>query len=258
VTDPFDAGDELERLATVAYMAGREGEYLDLLGRAYRAHLDRGEPIAALRCAFWVGVNLARRGETGPAGGWLGRARRLLAGEGEDRVERGYLLLPEVFEREAREEWAAAAELAGEAAATGERFGDADLLALAGHEQGQALIRAGEIAAGLALLDEAMLAASSNELSPIVTGIVYCGVILACQHAHDLRRAREWTATLSRWCDEQPEMVAFTGRCLVRGAPCPRRGRGCPAQPARRRRGLARARRALRDRPYPGPDRARL
>jgi len=218
VTDPNDAGAELERRATAAYMAGREGEYLDLLGRAYRAHLDGGEPIAALRCAFWVGVNLARRGESGPAGGWLARARRLLESEGSARVERGYLLLPGAFEHEARGEWREAAAVAGEAAAIGERFGDADLHALAGHEQGQALIRAGDVAAGLALLDQSMVAAGAGELSPIVTGIVYCGVILACEEAHDVRRAREWTASLSRWCDEQPEMVAFTGRCLIHRA----------------------------------------
>jgi DNA-binding CsgD family transcriptional regulator len=99
-----------------------------------------------------------------------------------------------------------------------ERLGDADLLALAGHEQGHVLIRQGKVGQGLALLDEAMVAASAGELSPIVTGIVYCGVILACDEAHDLRRAREWTATLTRWCDGQPDMVAFSGRCLIHRA----------------------------------------
>ena len=43
-------------------------------------------------------------------------------------------------------------------------------------------------------------------------------MILACQEAHELRRAREWTAALTRWCDAQPEMVAFTGRCLLHRA----------------------------------------
>jgi tetratricopeptide (TPR) repeat protein len=42
-----------------------------------------------------VGINLALRGEMGPAGGWLGRAHRLLGDE--DSVERGYLLMPLVF-----------------------------------------------------------------------------------------------------------------------------------------------------------------
>lgn len=212
------AGEDLELLATAAYMTGREAEYLEMLERAYRARVEREQIVPACRCAFWIGVNLARRGDAGPAGGWLARARRLLDRAGEDSVERGYLLLPRVFEHEARGEWERAAELAGEAAAIGERFGDGDLFALAGHEQGHVLIRAGRAGEGAALLDEAMVAAAGGELSPIVTGIVYCGVILACEEAHDLRRAREWTATLSRWCERQPEMVAFTGRCMVHRA----------------------------------------
>ena len=45
-------------------------------------------------------MNLAFRGEIGPATGWLGRAQRLLENEGE-WVERGYLLLPAMFQHEA-------------------------------------------------------------------------------------------------------------------------------------------------------------
>jgi DNA-binding CsgD family transcriptional regulator len=154
----------------------------------------------------------------GPASGWLSRAQRLLEQEDVESVEHGYLLIPRVFELEAGSEWGAAADLAAEAMAIGERHGDADLFALVGHERGCCLIRDGRIGEGLSLLDEAMLSARSGELTPIVTGIVYCGVILGCQDAHDLRRAREWTAMLGDWCDEQPEMVAFTGRCLIHRA----------------------------------------
>ena len=31
-------------------------------------------------------------------------------------------------------------------------------------------------------------------------------------------RAREWTAAPTRWCEDQPDMVAFTGRCLLHRA----------------------------------------
>ena len=196
---PLEAGD-LELLANAAYMVGRDTDYLGTLERAYRAHLDTDEPLAAVRCAFWIGFCLARtRGETGRASGWLGRARRLL-GE-RDCVERGYVLLLEGG--------------AGEAAAIAERFADADLFALAGRDRGHALIGTGDFEQGLRLLDEAMVAVTAGELSPIVAGIVYCGVILACQDAHEVSRAREWTVALTRWCERQPDLVAFTGRCLV-------------------------------------------
>src|SRR5690606_14481455 len=71
---------------------------------------------------------------------------------------------------------------------------------------------------GLALLDEAMLAVTAGELSPLVTGLIYCSVIDCCQEVHAAGRAREWTEALAQWCGEQPEMVAFTGRCLVHRA----------------------------------------
>ncbi len=216
-SDQLGAGD-LELLATSAYMLGREEDYLGILERAYRAHLDADEGLAALRCAFWIGVTLASGGEMGRAGGWLGRAQRLLDREGDDCVDSGYLLLPRVFEQEGSGDLEAAAATAAEAAAIGERFGDPDLFALAAHEQGHTLIRLGRLKEGLALLDESMVAVTAGELSPIASGIVYCGVILACQDAHELRRAQEWTFALTGWCERQPDLVAFTGRCLVHRA----------------------------------------
>lgn len=216
-SDQLGAGD-LELLATSAYMLGREENYLGILERAYRAHLDADEGPAALRCAFWIGVTLASGGEMGRAGGWLGRAQRLLDRQGDDCVDSGYLLLPRVFEQKGSGDLEAAAATAAEAAAIGERFGDPDLFALAAHEQGHTLIRLGRLKEGLALLDESMVAVTAGELSPIASGIVYCGVILACQDAHELRRAQEWTIALTGWCERQPDLVAFTGRCLVHRA----------------------------------------
>jgi DNA-binding CsgD family transcriptional regulator len=207
--------DDLELLATAAYMIGREHEYFSALERAHQAHLNAGRALRAARCALWLGINLAQRGEMGHAGGWLGRARRLVEREDRECVEQGYLLMPQMFQQEAMGDLSAAIATASEAAAIAERFGDADLLALADHSQGHLLICAGQVKEGLALLDESMVAVTAGELSPIVSGIVYCGVIIGCQAAFDLRRAQEWTAALAAWCREQPDMVAFTGRCLV-------------------------------------------
>ena len=122
------------------------------------------------------------------------------------------------FEQEAGGDYEAAAATAAEAAEIGERFGDADLFALAVQAQGILLVKQGRVVEGLGMLDEAMVAVTAGELSPIVSGLVYCGVILGCQDAYELRRAQEWTAALTRWCEEQPDMVSFTGTCMVHRA----------------------------------------
>jgi DNA-binding CsgD family transcriptional regulator len=108
--------------------------------------------------------------------------------------------------------------LTNEAAAIGERCRDADLTAAARHLEGRAFIHQGEVAPGLKLLDETMLAVVAGELSPIMTGLMYCAVIEACHDVYEIRRAREWTFALSQWCEQQSEMVAFTGVCLVHRA----------------------------------------
>jgi DNA-binding CsgD family transcriptional regulator len=210
--------DDLEHLATAAYMLGRLEEYVETLARAHRLHLEAGATLPAARCAFWTGMQLLLAGEAGRGGGWIGRAQRLVEGEAEDCVERGYLRLPLAFRHQLEGDYAAGAVIAGDAAAIGHRFGDRDLFAIAAHAQGHMLVRDGRVREGLPLLDEAMVAVTAGEVSPIATGMVYCGVILCCQDAYEPRRAQEWTAALTQWCRRQPDMVAFTGRCHVHRA----------------------------------------
>jgi DNA-binding CsgD family transcriptional regulator/tetratricopeptide (TPR) repeat protein len=214
---PLDIED-LELLAMTTYLIGRDDEYLATLERVHHTHLNAGQCARAVRCAFWLGFRLLMRGETGRATGWLARAERLLAQEARECAERGYLLLPAVEQRVASGDFETAYAMATEAAAIGEHCGDGDLVVCARHQQGRIRLQQGQVAAGLALLDEVMIAVTAGQLSPLVTGLMYCSVIAACQQVYAIDRSREWTAALAEWCDGQPDMVAFAGVCRVHRA----------------------------------------
>ena len=178
--------EDLELLATSASMLGLDDEHLQVLERAHHKHLEAGETLRAARCALWAGTHLLIRGEMARGAGWLARAQRLVERETSDCVERGYLLVPVMMGQEAAGDSTAAYATAVAAAGIGERFGEADLLGLARHQQGRLLIKQGRREAGFALLDETMLAVTAGELSPIVTGLIYCSVIEGCQQVYEL------------------------------------------------------------------------
>jgi ATP/maltotriose-dependent transcriptional regulator MalT len=216
-SEPLGASD-LGLLATAAYMLGREEGWVAAHERAHHLQLDAGEIELAVRAAFWIGLSFALREEFGQAEGWFGRAQRLLDGRDVDCVERGFLLIPQGHVLLSAGDVAGAWTTGDAAAAVAARFGDRDLFVLAVLLQGEAAVFDARVNEGLALLDEAMVAVSTEELSPVVAGLAYCAVILACQQVFELRRAREWTLALDRWRRAQPDMVAFTGRCLVHRA----------------------------------------
>jgi DNA-binding CsgD family transcriptional regulator len=221
-------GDDLELAVTTAYLGGRVAEAMAALQRAEQAHASAGDHRRAARSAFWLGFLLLGRGELAQGSGWLARSRRLLEDEPPDCPEQGYLLIPAAMEQLQAGDHAAAQVTAARSAGIGRRAGEADLVAMAQFLQGAAAVTGGDVPAGLAMLDEAMVAAVAGELTPPVTGTIYCGVIEVCQQVAELRRAREWTAALSAWCDSQPGLVTFTGQCLVHRAEILRLGGAWP------------------------------
>jgi DNA-binding NarL/FixJ family response regulator len=211
---PLDPED-LDRLATAAYLIGKDVESEAVRSRAHQELLNRGDREEAARSAFWLAFGLLQRGATAPASGWLVRAERLLDEAQLECAVRGYLLIPLAIQRIVQGDAAVAHSVFSDAAAIANRFGDRDLAALACHGRGRALMRMGRITEGAALLDEAMAAVVAGDVSPVLAGDIYCSVLEACHEVLDLRRASEWTTSLSQWCASQPDLVRYRGECLI-------------------------------------------
>jgi DNA-binding CsgD family transcriptional regulator len=207
--------EELERLAVATYMVGDDDACAAAWLRAHQEYASAGDPQRAARCAFWQACGLLFRGDLAPAQGWIARGRRMLEAAPPDCAEQGWLLvmtaLPALFDGDGD----TAHRLFDDAAHIAARFSDVDLTAFVRLGQGQALILQQRVEEGLALLDEVMVAVLTDKLSPILTGIVYCSTIDTCHAIFDLRRAREWTDALSRWCASQPGLVPYRGNCLI-------------------------------------------
>jgi class 3 adenylate cyclase len=207
--------EDLNGLADAAWWTGRMDESIEARTRAYAGRVERGENRAAALSA----LQLARDHElkrSGLQGAWLARAERLLADEG-DCPELGYLERTRSRLALAAGDFDAAIAHAERMLEIGSRFGERDLMALGLHDKGSALVRQGDAEGGLALIDEATVAAVSGELNPYVTGIIYCGVISASFDVADLARAGNWTEAAKRWCERQ-SISGFPGVCRVNRA----------------------------------------
>ena len=206
--------EDLERLAVAAYMVGRDEACEDAWIAAHHAWFGGGEAERAARCAFWHALGLFFRGDLAPAMGWVARGGRLLEGSRRESVEQAWLrmltALPRLFEGDA-DVYSSFVD----AGTIAERLADPDATTFARLCRGYALILQGRVAEGIALLDEVMVSVTADEVGPILGGIAYCQVIALCRAVFDLRRAREWTEALTRWCDSQPDLVPFRGNCLV-------------------------------------------
>jgi DNA-binding CsgD family transcriptional regulator len=207
--------DDLETLAIASYLAGKDADSEETWTRAHQESLRLSDWSRAARCAFWRGITLMNRSERAKGGGWLARAQRVLDDSQHDCTERGWLLIPLGVHLYHQGDFEGSRTASAHAGEIGASFGDTELVPMARQCEGRALIRMGETARGLGLLDEAMVAVTAGEVSPIPAGIIYCSVIEACQEILDVSRAQEWTSALTAWCASQPELVPYRGRCLV-------------------------------------------
>ncbi|HEY2330758.1 MAG TPA: LuxR C-terminal-related transcriptional regulator [Acidimicrobiales bacterium] len=213
--EALDADDQ-DSLAESAHWLGHAGEVVAAYAEAYRLHLEAGEEGRAALSAFMIAIYRRLGGEGAQADGWQARAQRLLAGVAEG-AEHGYPLYLHTAGLLATD-LDAAIDSARRMQDLGRRFHDETLVALGGFFEGRALVKQAHVEEGLALLDEAMLAALSDRLKPLWTGAIYCGLLDACHELVDHRRAREWTQATERWCSPLPVASLYPGICRVHSA----------------------------------------
>jgi DNA-binding CsgD family transcriptional regulator len=212
--DPSD----LHALWTAAYLVGDWEMSGRALQQAFQVHLDAGERLAAARDALWLTFVLNNSGNAAGGGGWRERAARLLESEPDDVAEQGYLRMHRMFQQVFSGHVPEGLALAEEVAEAGRRHHEPDLVAIGLVCQGRMLMYLGQVSEGLALLDEAMAGVAAGEVSPIMAGMTYCSMIDACLEIDDVRRMSDWTRLLTQWCQQQPEMVSYTGQSAVHRA----------------------------------------
>jgi DNA-binding CsgD family transcriptional regulator len=207
---------DLDALAETAHWRGLARETVEGYTAAYRAHLDAGAHRRAALSGFMLAVHLRIQGEGAQADGWMARAQRLLA-DAEEGPEHGYPLYLETAGLMGVDLEAALAS-AHRMQELGRRHGDDTLTALGVFFEGRALIKLARVVEGRALLDEAMVSALSDQLQPMWTGAIYCGLLDACHELVDLRRAAEWTQATKAWCSPLPVASLYPGICRIHWA----------------------------------------
>ncbi|HEX6311669.1 MAG TPA: LuxR C-terminal-related transcriptional regulator [Acidimicrobiia bacterium] len=202
--------------------------------RAYAGFEAAGERRRAARQALLLYDHHIWKARRAVAGGWLQRARRVLAAE-PDCAEHGGLLVRRAEATHSQGGIDEALEIAERALELGRRLGDPNLEADALQAIGRLLVDAGRPGDGLAYYDEAMLLAVEGKLNPFETGKVYCSLISACEELSDHQRAAEWTEFGARW-SEGHAVAAFPGLCRVhRAEMLQRRGAWAEAEEEARR-----------------------
>jgi len=210
------AVEDVERLAESAWWIGRIDECIAARERAYATYLDQGKPRSAAAVAVRLAEDFFRRQAKSLGNGWLKCAERLLQ-DVPECAEHGALLRLHAVLALDEGDVDKALGLARRTLDLATRFRDHDLHALALHDIGRMLVSKGDLAEGMALVDEAMAAAVGGEIGPEVTGRIYCNMLGTCEKLADYQRAAEWSQAAHRWCEQHTES-GFPGICRVHRA----------------------------------------
>jgi tetratricopeptide (TPR) repeat protein len=207
---------DLQLLGEVAYAAGHLDVTIEAWERTHALSVQAGDPVMAAGAAVRVAMHLLLdTALMAPVRGWLARAERLLEGQQETPAH-AWLAVVRTYEQmltgdvQGARQWSERAIEVGSAC-------DAAACAVGRVAAARLRILDGDVAEGLALLDEAGVAAVSGDLDPLSTGLVYCELVCALQGLALYDVAEEWTEAMERWCQTNA-IGSLHGRCRVHRA----------------------------------------
>jgi tetratricopeptide (TPR) repeat protein len=207
---------ELPLLGEVAYAAGHLDMTIEAWERMHVLAARSGDPVAAAGAAVRVAMHLLLdTALMAPVRGWLARAERLLDGR-EETPAHAWLAVVRSYERMLTGDVQGARQWSERAIEVGS-MREAAACAVGRVAAARLRILDGEVEEGLALLDEAGVAAVSGDLDPLSTGLVYCELVCALQGLAQYDVAEQWTQAMERWCRTNA-IGSLHGRCRVHRA----------------------------------------
>ncbi len=210
----FEEPEAVEALGSAAWWIGDIETTINARQRAYAEYVAQGRNVDASRVAIQVAEDHYLLLQSSTANGWLNKAHRVLD-DVPVAAEHGHLMRLEAVLASNLEE---AVELSARVHQVGVDLGDVDLEMVGLHDSGRFLVASGAVDSGMAMMEEAMISAVAGELSPKVTGRIFCNMIEACASMGDYRRAIEWSDQTMRWCEGIGNAGGYPGVCRVRRA----------------------------------------
>ena len=204
---------DLDAYAEASWWNGRLEQAIELRERAYAGATRADQPEAATIVAIKLARDNIYRSSDAQSGAWLQRAERLLEGVDENPGH-GWLAVSKAFRAAVTGDMDLAMAEAIKAEAIAARLGDRNLAAMAQSEHGFALIAGGNVAEGMAMVDEASVAAVGGELDAETAGGIQCTTIGACTTLGEWTRAAEWTDAQDRWCKREG-IAGYPGMCRL-------------------------------------------
>jgi len=226
-----ESAEGLELRAMAAYGNGDYEASVAAWERLSERHAADGEPADAARAAAMAAMFLLiDTGLMATVRGWLRRAERLLVGL-DGTPAHALVAATRTYERFMCGDMAEASRQADTAIALGERNGVTAAVVIGRTAAARIRVIEGDIAEGIAELDELGALLTAGGADPLTTGMMYCELICAAQGMALYDRAREWTELMDRWRGGTA-IGGIDGRCRVHRAELLRLSGPCDAAEA--------------------------